>query len=383
MDVKTTFLHGDLDKEIYMEQPEGFQVKGKEDYRFGDDDFIILLLYVDDMMIVGKNIGRITQLKQDLSKSFAMKDCGTAKQILGIRIFHDRGAKKLHISQEQYIEKVLRRFNMDKAKVIEFHMYAIVCTRTNLAHAVGVVSRFLSNPGITFGNGKPMLVGYTDLDLAGNKDNMKSTSGYLMTFVGGAISWQSRLQKCVSLSTTEDEYVAATEACKELLWLKRTKHIDIRYHWIRDAIEDGMFELNKVHTDDNASDMLTKAIAREKLKIWHPYAHYKVWKNKREESKRKEKKKKIFGVLITQNPAAVFRRSPEFSPSDHHDFWTEASLHIKEGFDRWDLDFEVWKFCFLPGQIASCLVIFIISCSLFVAIYLDIDSKIMMIVVCL
>ncbi|GKB35802.1 hypothetical protein Tco_0880744, partial [Tanacetum coccineum] len=117
--------------------------------------------------------------------------------------------------------------------------------------------------------------------MARNKDNMKSTSGYLMTFAGGAVSWQSRLQKCV----------AATEACKELLWLKRflqelgfkqqryavlcdnqsaihlaknsmfhkrTKHIDIRYHWIRDAIEDGMFELNKVHTDDNASDMLTK-----------------------------------------------------------------------------------------------------------------------------
>ncbi|GJZ02718.1 calcium-dependent protein kinase 1-like protein [Tanacetum coccineum] len=98
---------------------------------------------------------------------------------------------------------------------------------------------------------------------------------------------------------------------------------------------------------------------------------------------RKEKKKKIFGVLITQNPAAVFRRSPEFAPSDRHDFWTEASLHIKEGFDRWDLDFEAWKFCFLPGQIASCLVIFFLSCSLFVAIYLDIDSKIMMIVVCL
>ncbi|GJT74862.1 putative RNA-directed DNA polymerase [Tanacetum coccineum] len=148
MDVKTAFLHGDLDKEIYMEQPEGFQVKGKEDYvcrlqkslyglkqaprqwykkfesvigkqgfrktfsdhcvffqRFGDDDFIILLLYVDDMLIVGKNIGRIAQLKQDLSKSFAMKDLGPAKQILGIRIFRDRGAKKLHISQEQYIEK--------------------------------------------------------------------------------------------------------------------------------------------------------------------------------------------------------------------------------------------------------------------------------------
>ncbi|GJU02467.1 putative RNA-directed DNA polymerase [Tanacetum coccineum] len=354
MDVKTAFLHGDLDKEIYMEQPEGFRVKGKEGY-IGDDDFIILLLYVDDMLIVGKNIGRIAQLKRDLSKSFSVKDLGPTKQIIGIRILCDRGAKKLHISQEQYIKKVLCRFNMDKAKVVSSPlttnfkltdkdcpsskkniekmdrvpyasavgslMYAMVCTRPDLAHAVGVVSRFLSNPGkkhweavkwifrylrgtsklgITFGNGKPMLVGFTDSDMAGNKDNMKSTSGYLMTFAGGAVSWQSRLQKCVALSTTEAEYMAATEACKELLWLKRflqelgfkqqryavlcdnqsaihlaknsmfhkrTKHIDIRYHWIRDAIEDGMFELNKVHTDDNASDMLTKAVAREKLKV--------------------------------------------------------------------------------------------------------------------
>ncbi|GKA27191.1 retrovirus-related pol polyprotein from transposon TNT 1-94 [Tanacetum coccineum] len=136
--------------------------------------------------------------------------------------------------------KPLKRFNMDKGKVVSSPltpnfkltdkdcpssknniekmdrvpyasavgslMYAMVCTRPDLAHAVGVVSRFLSNP---------------DSDLAGNKDNMKSTSGYSMTFAGGAVSWQSRLQKCVALSTTEAEYMAAIEACKELLWLKR------------------------------------------------------------------------------------------------------------------------------------------------------------------
>ncbi|GKC00217.1 hypothetical protein Tco_0986353, partial [Tanacetum coccineum] len=191
-------------------------------------------------------------------------------------------AKKLHISQEQYIKKVLCMFNMDKAKVVSSPltsnfkltdkdcpfskknikkmdrvpyasavgslMYVMVCTRPDLAHAVGVVSRFLSNPGkkhwedvkwifrylrgtsklgITFGNGKPMLVGFTDSDMAGNKDNMKSTSGYLMTFAGGAVSWQSRLQKCVALSTTEAEYMAATEACKELLWLKRKMYEEL------------------------------------------------------------------------------------------------------------------------------------------------------------
>ncbi|GJU24684.1 hypothetical protein Tco_1163305 [Tanacetum coccineum] len=107
-----------------------------------------------------------------------------------------------------------------------------------------------------------MLVGYTDSDLAGNKDNMKSTSGYLMTFAGGAVSWQSRLQKCVALSTIEAEYMAATKACKELLWLKRFLQ-ELGFKQQRYAVLCD----NQIHTDDNASDMLTKAVAREKLKI--------------------------------------------------------------------------------------------------------------------
>ena len=74
---------------------------------------------------------------------------------------------------------------------------------------------------IHFWSGKPVLIGYTDSDMAGDVDNRKSTSGYLMTFSGGAVSWQSRLQKCVALSTTEAEYIAIAEACKELLWMKR------------------------------------------------------------------------------------------------------------------------------------------------------------------
>ncbi|KAL0551898.1 hypothetical protein IC582_010990 [Cucumis melo] len=121
-------------------------------------------------------------------------------------------------------------------------MYVMVCTRPDIAHAVGVVSRFMSNPGkqhweavkcimrylrgtsrlkLTFGDGKPVLIGYTDLDMAGDIDSRKSTSGYLMTFAGGAVSWQSRLQKCVTLSTTEAEYITAAEAYKEMLWMKR------------------------------------------------------------------------------------------------------------------------------------------------------------------
>ncbi|GFY94806.1 hypothetical protein Acr_10g0001910 [Actinidia rufa] len=143
-----------------------------------------------------------------------------------------------------------------------------------------------------------MLVGYTDANMAGDVDVCKSTSGYLITFSGGAIPWQLKLQKCVALSTTEAKFIAATEACKELLWMKkflselgfrqqkyvfycdsqsaihlaknstfhsRSKHIDVRYHWIRETLNEKLLELEKVHTDENGSGMLTKILMREKL----------------------------------------------------------------------------------------------------------------------
>ena len=74
---------------------------------------------------------------------------------------------------------------------------------------------------LCFGDNKPMLVGYTDADMPGDVDSRKSTSGYPITFAGRAVSWQSKLQKCVALSTTEVEFIAATEACKQLLWMKK------------------------------------------------------------------------------------------------------------------------------------------------------------------
>ena len=149
--------------------------------KFFDDDFIILLLYVDDMMIIGHDSSKIDRLKKELSKSFAMKDLGSAKHILGMKISHDRKNRKLWLSQESYIEKVLERFNMSNAKavcsplathlklsskqcptsekdkkemskvlyafVVGSLMYAMVCIRPNITHAVGVVSRFLTNHG--------------------------------------------------------------------------------------------------------------------------------------------------------------------------------------------------------------------------------------------
>ena len=148
---------------------------------FSANDFVILLLYVDDMLIVGSNASRIDSLKRELSNCFSMKDLGPTKHILGMSIARDRRCKKLWISQEKYIEKVLQRFNLDKSKAVStplatsFRLSAdqspsseqekeymqkvpyasavgslmsvMVCSRPDIAHAVGTVSRFLSNLG--------------------------------------------------------------------------------------------------------------------------------------------------------------------------------------------------------------------------------------------
>ncbi|KAL5839560.1 hypothetical protein ACOSQ4_012168 [Xanthoceras sorbifolium] len=397
LDVKTAFLHGDLEEEIYMRQPEGFKEAGKENLvcrlkkslyglkqaprqwykkfdsfmsssgftrcqadhccyikRF-DNSFIILLLYVDDMLVAGSDMQEIMNLKRELSKQFAMKDLGAAKQILGMRIKRDTKSETLLLSQAEYIKKVLSRFNMQDAKPVStplgVHfrlskeqspkteeerthmakvpyasaigslMYAMVCTRPDIAQAVGAVSRYMNNPGkihweavkwilrylrgttnktLCFKGGDTTLTGYVDADLAGNVDIRKSTTGYVYTLGGTAVSWVSQLQKIVALSTTEAEYVAVTEASKEMVWLQnfleelgkkqednvlycdsqsaihlaknpsfhsRTKHIQLRYHFIRSLLEDGILKLEKISGAQNPADMLTKTVTTDKLKL--------------------------------------------------------------------------------------------------------------------
>ena len=136
--------------------------------------------------------------------------------------------------------------------------------------------------------------------MVGDKDNRRSTTGSVFTVGGTAISWVSKIQSVVALSTTEAEYVAAIEASKEIIWLQRlmdelgkkhdmgmlysdsqsaihlaknsafhsrTKHIHLKYHFIRSVLEDGELKLEKIHTSQNLADMLTKVVIREKLRI--------------------------------------------------------------------------------------------------------------------
>ena len=396
LDVKTAFLHGELDEDIYMQQPEGFVVSGKEDYvcllkkslyglkqsprqwykRFdsfmtshmfrrssfdscvyfketGDGSFVYLLLYVDDMLIAAKDMREIRKVKAQLSKEFEMKDLGAAKKILGMEILRDRDTCKLYLSQKRYIEKVLYRFNMQNAKPVSTPlaahfrlsatlspetdderdymsrvpyssavgslMYAMVCSRPDLSFAVSVVSRYMANPGkehwkavqwifrylrgtvdvcLQFGRNRDGVIGYVDSDFAGDLDKRRSLTGYVFTIGGCAISWKAILQTTVALSTTEAEYMAITEACKEAIWLKglfdelskdlqittvfcdsqsaifltkdqmfheRTKHIDVRYHFVRDVIARGDIAVSKISTHDNPADMMTKTLPSAKF----------------------------------------------------------------------------------------------------------------------
>jgi hypothetical protein len=200
-------------------------------------------------------------------------------------------------------------------------MYAMVCTRLDFAHEVGVVSRYMNNPGkehwevvkwifiylrgianhaLCFGGSETVLQGYVESDMTGDKDSRRSTIGYVFSIGGTTVSWISKLQKVVALSTTEAEYVATTEASKEMIWLQRfmeelgknqensrlyydsesaihlaknstfhskTKNIQLRYHFIRSTLEDGHLKLEKIHTSQNPANMLTKGVTREKLKF--------------------------------------------------------------------------------------------------------------------
>ncbi|RVW73392.1 Retrovirus-related Pol polyprotein from transposon TNT 1-94 [Vitis vinifera] len=200
-----------------MIQPEGFIVQGQENLVCKLRKSLYGLKQAPRQW---SDIEKINNLKKQLSKQFAMKDLGAAKQILGMRIIRDKANGTLKLSQSKYVKKVL--------------------SRPDIAHAVGVVSRFMSRAGkqhweavkwilrylkgsldtcLCFTSASLKLQGYVDADFAGDIDSRKSTTGFVFTLGGTAISWALNLQKIVTLSTTEAEYVAAIEAGKEMIWL--------------------------------------------------------------------------------------------------------------------------------------------------------------------
>jgi hypothetical protein len=387
MDVKTAFLNGDLEEEIYMEQPEGYVAPGQESkvcklvkslyglkqapkqwhqkfdhvmmesgYQINEcdkcvyvkntsDGYVILCLYVDDMLIVGSNDKMIQSTKNMLKARFDMKDMGLADVILGVKI--TRAENGLTLSQTHYVDKILEKFNSDDssiartpidtshhlsknrgegveqveyARIIGSLMYLMSCTRPDLAFAISRLSRYTSNPsaehwksitrvlrylrytrtyGLHYTRYPAVIEGYTDANWISDIRDSKSTSGYLFTFGGGAISWKSSKQTVIARSTMESEFIALDKSGEEAEWLRqfledipgwpkpvsaisihcdsqsaigraqsvmyngKSRHIRRRHNTIRQLLSTGVISIDYIKSKDNIADPLTKGLNRE------------------------------------------------------------------------------------------------------------------------
>lgn len=342
---------------------------GKLGYRPIDSDLSVfqrgntfIAVYVDDLLLIGPNKGDIQRVKDALSSTFRMTDLGACKYYLGMTVRRDRPNRTIHLGQRAYIENVLRDFDMwevrpvatpmDQTKLaaadedykcdpdhrIRYQsavgslMYAMLGTRPDLAFAVSVVSRYAANPTeshwkavkrifrylkgtidfeLAYKGDLQKLRGYSDADWAGDLDTRRSTSGYVFNVGSGAISWLSKRQATVALSSCEAEYQAETQATKEAIWLQgllqhltgeqpqatiiycdnqgaialaknpqfhaRTKHIDIQHHFVREKVAEGKVQLSYIPTDKQIADGLTKALPKDRfvqfrkaLGLWGP-----------------------------------------------------------------------------------------------------------------
>jgi hypothetical protein len=318
---------------------------------------VIVPVFVDDITPASKSKEKIAEIKGLLAQRFKLRDLGPTSFLLGVQINHERSARTLHLSQRQYTLDLLDRFGFadcspvstpldpgsrldmsqcpqtpednefmrDKPYVsaVGVLMYLAIATRPDIAHAVGVFCRFMSKPGpahwkaakhlfrylrgsvdyrLRYAPGPSSLqlfTTYSNADHGGNPDNSRSMSAYIVKMGTGAVSWMSRLQSIVALSTTEAEFISAVSAGQEIVWMRsflgelgysfdgpslllvdnqsaiqvarnpehhgRTKHLDLRFFWLRDMVNLGVIAVRYIPTADMAADLLTKALARVKV----------------------------------------------------------------------------------------------------------------------
>nr|GEU68422.1 zinc finger, CCHC-type [Tanacetum cinerariifolium] len=354
-------LNGDLEEEVYMNQPLGIIMHGNENkvcklikslyglkqapkqwhqkfnevvlsncyllnqtdkYVYSKFDTsgkrVIICLYVDDMMIFGTNQVQVDLTKEFLSSRFSMKDMGEGDVIMGIRIKHESNC--IAISQSHYIKKVLKKFNyfdctpvstpldtcenlmpnrglaasqLEYSRVIGCLMYAMTYTRPDIAIDVGKLSR------LVYSSYPSVLEGYIDASWINNTEDNSSTSGWVFLLGGGAISWASKKQICITGSTMESKFMALAAAGKEAEWLKnllfeiplwvkpmapisircdsaatlvkaynqmyngKSRHLGVRHSMIRELIMNGVVSIEFVRSQQNLADHLTNGLSRD------------------------------------------------------------------------------------------------------------------------
>ncbi|GKA95264.1 retrotransposon protein, putative, ty1-copia subclass [Tanacetum coccineum] len=364
MDVKTAFLNGHLSEEVYMEQPEGFvnpkypnhvcklkrsiyglkQASRQWNKRFDDEikkfgftqnpdepcvylkasgSYVaILILYVDDILLMGNNIPMLQDVKSYLGRSFAMKDLGQRIYSWN-QIYRDSPKAVNWFKSKCFIAFAdeQRMQNIPYASAIGSIMYAVRCTRPDVAFAQNMTSRFQQNLGeehwtavknilkylrntkdmflVYGGNLKQQLIVscYTDAGYLTDADNLKSQNRYVFVLNGGAVDWKSTKQSIFATSSTDAEYIAAFDASKEAVWIRKfisglgivptieepismycdntgaiaiakddgvtkgARHFRAKVHYLRETIKMGDVRIEKIDTDDNLADPFTKALA--------------------------------------------------------------------------------------------------------------------------
>ena len=309
-------------------------------------DKIVVILYVDDIIFARSNKTQVIKSKKGFMEMWECRDLGVLKEYLGMNISKDK--KGITIDQIKYATKVVERFgqqnckptrtplpagykpmaNMAKAtskevtfyqKIIGSLLYLTLGTRPDITESVIKMSQFMVNPSkehlqkamyivkyvastlnckIPYTKNEG-LIAYADADWASDTVGRKAVSGNLIMLAGAPILWSSRKQKTTALSSTESEYMSASDCCKQILWVEhlyeelgfniksiilcvdnqgaifsasnpvvhnRMKHIDIRYHFIRDCIEKEQVILKYIDTNEQLADILTKSLTFDKFR---------------------------------------------------------------------------------------------------------------------
>ena len=320
---------------------------------------IIVIIWVDDLIIAASNSDLLNRFKNTMRSKFNMKDLGKISYFLGIQF--DQKKDKITMNQKQYIIKMLERFGMSDCKprstpsepreggikneeeksselvdprgyrgIVGSLIYAMTCTRPDISWIVSKLSQTLANPKaedlvaakhvLRYLKGTVdyelcykkneedlNLIGFSDADWASSVEDRRSTTGYCfsLTKQGPAISWKSKKQPTVALSTCEAEYIGLAATTQESMYLtqllngmdnkiyscteihgdnqgaialcknpvnrQRSKHIDVKYHFIRDTLSEGKISIVYCPSEEMAADILTKPVTKLKMlkfKTW-------------------------------------------------------------------------------------------------------------------
>lgn len=313
---------------------------------------IVLSVHVDDQLIACTSRTALDDFKRLLNSAFECSDGGEADYFLGFNILRNRQHKQLQISQKHYINALLEKYNMQDANSVqtplppgfealpasddEFKLanklpfpnlagsllYLATISRPDIAHASGMLCRYISKWNTTHFNAAKHMLRYLkgtidlnlhfeaadkteafcDSDWASDKNNRRSTTGYVFKVLGATVAWKSRFQPTIALSTTEAEYMASADCARQAIWLQqllsdlhinpqlfkpfkmfndnrgaidlsknpvhheRTKHIDIRHHFLREKVAENRITLQHVASLNNPADLLTKYLARDLFK---------------------------------------------------------------------------------------------------------------------